>query len=309
MILPAFGVISEVLPVFSRKPIFGYKAIAFSSVAIGFYSMLVWAHHMFTVGLPNWLNAFFMVTSMHDRRADGHEDLQLGRDALAREPAVRHADAVRARLPRRVHDRRPVGDLRRRLPGRLAGRTTRTTSSRTCTTCSSAARSSRSSRRSTTGGRRCSGACSSERLGKLHFWLIFVGFNLTFFPQHMLGLMGMPRRIYTYPDDSRRSGTRTTSSRRSAPTIMGARRPRLRRQRLALAQGAARRQRPVAGGHARVVHDLAAAAAQLRPRALRDERPAAARPAPPARRGRLGLPALPRAPEPATATADRDDGG
>ena len=57
MILPAMGIISEVIPVFSRKPIFGYKAVAFSTVAIGFYSMLVWAHHMFTVGLPNFLNA------------------------------------------------------------------------------------------------------------------------------------------------------------------------------------------------------------------------------------------------------------
>ena len=64
MILPAFGVISEVLPVFCRKPIFGYKAIAFSTVAIGFFSLLVWAHHMFTVGLPNYLNGFFMVASM-----------------------------------------------------------------------------------------------------------------------------------------------------------------------------------------------------------------------------------------------------
>ena len=64
MILPAFGVISEVIPVFSRKPIFGYKAIAFSTVAIAFYSMLVWAHHMFTVGLPDELNGFFMISSM-----------------------------------------------------------------------------------------------------------------------------------------------------------------------------------------------------------------------------------------------------
>src|SRR5439155_23714212 len=49
MVLPAFGILSEVIPVFSRKPIFGYKAIAFSTIAIGFYSMLVWAHHMFSV--------------------------------------------------------------------------------------------------------------------------------------------------------------------------------------------------------------------------------------------------------------------
>src|SRR5438270_4509825 len=64
MVLPAMGVISEVIPVFSRKPIFGYKAIAFSTVAIGFYSMLVWAHHMFSVGMPNSLNIFFMLSSM-----------------------------------------------------------------------------------------------------------------------------------------------------------------------------------------------------------------------------------------------------
>jgi cytochrome c oxidase subunit 1 len=64
MILPAMGVISEVIPVFSRKPIFGYTAIAVSTVAIGFYSMLVWAHHMFTVGLPGYLQGFFMISSM-----------------------------------------------------------------------------------------------------------------------------------------------------------------------------------------------------------------------------------------------------
>jgi cytochrome c oxidase subunit 1 len=58
MILPGFGVISEVIPVFSRKPIFGYTAIALSSIAIGFYSLLVWAHHMFTVGLQGYLQDF-----------------------------------------------------------------------------------------------------------------------------------------------------------------------------------------------------------------------------------------------------------
>ena len=64
MVLPAMGIVSEVLPVFSRKPIFGYTAVAFSSLFIGFYSMLVWAHHMFTVGMPTSLDGFFMVSSM-----------------------------------------------------------------------------------------------------------------------------------------------------------------------------------------------------------------------------------------------------
>jgi cytochrome c oxidase subunit I len=64
MVLPAMGIVSEILPVFSRKPIFGYTAIVLSTLFIGFYSMLVWAHHMFTVGLPTSLDGFFMVSSM-----------------------------------------------------------------------------------------------------------------------------------------------------------------------------------------------------------------------------------------------------
>src|SRR6266550_5803124 len=64
MILPVMGIISEVIPVFSRKPIFGYTAIVFSTVAIGFFSLLVWAHHMFSVGLATPLLGFFMISSM-----------------------------------------------------------------------------------------------------------------------------------------------------------------------------------------------------------------------------------------------------
>ena len=63
MVLPAMGMISEIIPVFSRKPIFGYKAIAFSTIGIAFASMLVWAHHMFTVGLADPLQWWFMITS------------------------------------------------------------------------------------------------------------------------------------------------------------------------------------------------------------------------------------------------------
>ena len=63
MVLPAMGMLSEVIPVFSRKPIFGYKAVAFSTIGIAFASMLVWARRVFTVGLPTWLLAFFLVSS------------------------------------------------------------------------------------------------------------------------------------------------------------------------------------------------------------------------------------------------------
>ena len=64
MVLPVFGMISEILPVFARKPIFGYKAVAFSTLAIAFFSLLVWAHHMFAVGMPIGLDSFFMISSM-----------------------------------------------------------------------------------------------------------------------------------------------------------------------------------------------------------------------------------------------------
>src|SRR5207248_11638025 len=64
MILPAMGMVSEIIPVFSRKPIFGYKAVAFSTIGIAFYSMLVWAHHLFTAGYGNGLNGFFLVSSV-----------------------------------------------------------------------------------------------------------------------------------------------------------------------------------------------------------------------------------------------------
>ena len=63
MILPAFGMISEILPVFARKPIFGYKAIAASTVAIAFLGLLVWAHHMFATPTPTVVLAFFMLSS------------------------------------------------------------------------------------------------------------------------------------------------------------------------------------------------------------------------------------------------------
>ena len=64
IVLPTMGIISEIIPVFARKPIFGYKAVAFSTLGIAFFSLLVWAHHMFAVGLPVGLNIFFMLSSM-----------------------------------------------------------------------------------------------------------------------------------------------------------------------------------------------------------------------------------------------------
>ena len=97
VILPAMGVVSEILPVFSRKPLFGYRAFVFATIAIGLLSFSVWAHHMFTtgVGVP-------AVLQLHDRAhrdPDRDQDVQLARHAVARQADAHDADAVRARLP------------------------------------------------------------------------------------------------------------------------------------------------------------------------------------------------------------------
>ena len=200
IVLPAFGIISEVLPVFARKPVFGYKAIALSTVAIGFFSMLVWAHHMFTVGLPISLQAFFMIASMVIAVPTGMKVFNwlatLWRGNLVFETPLLFAlgfisvfviggltGIYLAAFPIdwQVHDTYfVVAHFHYTMVGgslfaifaalyywwpKMFGRTL------------------------------------DERLGKWHFWLLFVAFNLTFFPQHLLGLDGMPRRIYTYGNE------------------------------------------------------------------------------------------------------------
>ena len=120
MVLPAFGMISEILPVFARKPIFGYKAIAASTVAIAFLGLLVWAHHMFTTPTATVVLAFFMLTSFTIAVPDRHQDLQLDRHALARLDRDEDAALLRGRAARPVRDRRHLGRDPRDLPGRLA---------------------------------------------------------------------------------------------------------------------------------------------------------------------------------------------
>ena len=201
MILPVMGIISEVIPVFARKPIFGYKAIAFSTVAIGFFSMLVWAHHMFTVGLPNFLNAFFMVASMVIAVPTGVKIFNwlatLWRGNLHFDTAMLYAlgfisvftigglsGIFLAAFPIdwQVHDTYyVVAHLHYVLfGGSILGILAAVYY----------------------WWPKFTGRLLDERLGKLNFWLTFVGLNLAFFPMHMLGLLGMPRRVYTYQDTS-----------------------------------------------------------------------------------------------------------
>jgi cytochrome c oxidase subunit 1 len=201
IVLPAFGIISEILPVFSRKPVFGYKAIAASTVAIGFFSMLVWAHHMFTVGLPISLQAYFMIASMIIAVPTGMKIFNwlatLWRGNLSFDTPMLYAlgflslfvmggltGIYLAAFPIdwQLHDSYfVVAHFHYTLFGGVVF--------------------------AIFAGLfywwpKMFGRRLGETLGKWQFWLLFVGFNLTFFPQHMLGLDGMPRRIYTYANES-----------------------------------------------------------------------------------------------------------
>ena len=199
MILPGFGIISEVLPVFSRKPIFGYKAIAAATVGIAFLSLLVWAHHMFATPLSTAVLAFFMLSSMIIAIPTGIKifnwiatlwrgslvfktPLYFGVGFLAFFTLGGVSGVILAIFPldwqltdtyfvvAHFHYVLVAGAVNAIFAGlyywfpKMTGR------------------------------------MLSEGLGKLSFWLTFAGFNVTFLVQHSLGLEGMPRRIYEYAD-------------------------------------------------------------------------------------------------------------
>jgi cytochrome c oxidase subunit I len=197
IILPAMGMVSEIIPVFARKPIFGYKAVAFSTVGIAFISMLVWAHHMFTVGLGWGLQSFFMVVTLLVAVPTGVKILNwlattwrgnlifdapmlfaLGFIAIFTVGGLTGIYLAAFPLDWQVHDSYfVVAHFHYTLFGGAVF--------------------------AIFGGLhywwpKMFGRMLDARLGKWTFWLMFVGFNLTFFPQHFLGLMGMPRRVYTY---------------------------------------------------------------------------------------------------------------
>ena len=197
MILPAMGIISEVIPVFSRKPIFGYTAIVLATVGIAVVSMFVWAHHMFAVGLPISLQAFFMVSSM----------------AVAVPTGIKIfnwlATTWRGNLIFDTPMLYALGFITVFTMGGLSGIFLaafpvdwQVTDSYYVVA---------HLHYVLFGGSifgifaglyywwpKMFGRLLDERLGRWQFWLTFIGFNMTFLPQHMLGLLGMPRRVYTY---------------------------------------------------------------------------------------------------------------
>jgi cytochrome c oxidase subunit 1 len=198
LILPAMGIVSEILPVFSRKPLFGYPVVVFSGIAIGFMGWGVWAHHMFAVGLGPVAVSAFSVSTMFIAVPTGVKIFNwLG---------TMWGGSLRLKTPMLF----AIGFIAMFTIGGLSGVTHSI---------------SPHDRQQTDtyyivahfhyvlfGGSmfgimggfyywwpKVFGFLLNEKFGKLHFWTWLIGFNLTFAPMHWLGLQGMPRRIYTYP--------------------------------------------------------------------------------------------------------------
>jgi cytochrome c oxidase subunit I len=198
MILPAMGIVSEVLPTFSGKPIFGYAAIVFAGIAIGFMGWGVWAHHMFAVGLGPVANSAFALSTMFIAVPTGIK--------IFNWMGTLWGGDIRFRPPLLF----AVGFVSMFIIGGLSGVSHSIVP--------------HDAQQTDTyyivahfhyvlfGGAlfglfagfyywwpKAFGFMLGDGLGKVHFWLMIIGFNLTFGPMHILGLQGMPRRIYTYP--------------------------------------------------------------------------------------------------------------
>jgi cytochrome c oxidase subunit 1 len=199
MILPGFGIISEVIATFARKPIFGYRAIAFSTVAIAVLGFGVWAHHMFVSGMAPWLRVPMMITTV----------------IIAVPTGVKVWSWLATLWQGRIHLRTPMlfalGFLFTFVIGGLSGVFLGSVPLDIHV--------------SDTyfivahihyvffGGSvftvfagvyywfpKMTGRMYDERLGQWHFWLTFIASNVTFFPMHWLGLQGMPRRVADYDE-------------------------------------------------------------------------------------------------------------
>jgi len=197
LVIPAFAFISEIVPVFSRKPIFGYPIMVAATVGIGFVSFGVWAHHMFTVGMNSYANSFFALTTM----------------VVGVPTGIKIFNWIGTMWGGQLQFKTPllfcIGFLFQFLIAGLTGIML------ACTPFNW----------QLSGSYfvvahfhyvivgailfalfgafyywfpKMSGRMYNETLGKLHFWLFVIGFHLTFDFMHIPGLLGMPRRIYTY---------------------------------------------------------------------------------------------------------------
>lgn len=197
LILPVFGIVSEILPTFARKPIFGYTAMVMATFVIGFLAFTVWVHHMFALGYGPVVNSIFGITSM----------------LIAIPTGVKIFNWIATLWDGQLHLTTAVlwvlGFLVCFTIGGMSG---------VMLAVSPADLQYNNSyfvvahfHYVLIGGSifglfaglyywfpKITGKLMNETLGKWNFWLMFIGFNVTFFPFHILGLLGMPRRIYTY---------------------------------------------------------------------------------------------------------------
>jgi cytochrome c oxidase subunit 1 len=197
MILPAFGIVSMIIPTFARKPLFGYASMVYAVASIAFLSFIVWAHHMFTTGMPVAGQLFFMFTTMLIAVPTGVKVFNwvatMWRGSLSFETPMLFAVAVvflftiggfsglvLALVPVDIQLQDTYYVVAHfhyvlfagAVMGIMAGVYYWLP--------------------------KWTGHMYDERLGKLHFWLTAIAFNVTFFPMHFLGLAGMPRRIPDY---------------------------------------------------------------------------------------------------------------
>lgn len=200
LILPAMGIVSEILPTFSRKPLFGYAVMVYSGCAIGFLGFAVWAHHMFTTGLGPWATALFSAATMLIAVPTGVKIFNwistLWGGRIRMKVAMLFAMSFIAMftmggLSGIMHSSPPIDSQHQdtyfvvaHFHYVLYGGAVM----------------------ALFGGiyywfPKVTGRYMNETLGKLQFWLFMIGFNTTFFPMHFLGMQGMPRRIFTYSAD------------------------------------------------------------------------------------------------------------
>jgi cytochrome c oxidase subunit 1 len=198
LILPAFGVVSEVLPVFSRKPLFGYAAMVFSGIFIAFLGFGVWAHHMFATGMGPIADTAFSLTTMLIAIPTGVKIFNwLGTMA---------GGSLQMKTPLLFS----IGFIAMFIIGGLSGvmhasppADLQQTDSYFIVAHFHYVLFGGSIFALTSGAYywwpKMFGRMLDEKIGKVHFWLMLIAFNLTFFPMHFVGLHGMPRRVYTYP--------------------------------------------------------------------------------------------------------------
>ena len=197
LILPAFGVVSEIIPTFSRKPLFGYESMVYASASIGFLSFIVWAHHMFTVGMPLAGQLFFMLTTMLIAVPTGVKvfnwSATMWKGSLSFEPPMLFAVAflflftiggfsglMLSIVPADFQYQDSYFVVAHfhyvLVPGAIFAIMAAIYYWLP----------------------KWSGHMYSMSLAKWHFWLSTIFVNVLFFPQHFLGLAGMPRRIPDY---------------------------------------------------------------------------------------------------------------